>query len=356
METTNNFILTEEQSELALSSKEFMEEFMESSIRYYKRTPKVYELGLHIHTNLQTILNKLHEYNIDTQSLIDKSLVLQSKYEMICNYNIFDDRYITYYIPDKQLAIKFVSLRESKIHDKTYWQRESIKAITLGIRIIHIFQYELDSDMQKEKIFSFLDRILNDRNEIIYARKTKVVYIDKYTEQAFLDKGHLQGYVQSSIKLGLQYNNEIVAIMTFGRPRFNSGCDYELIRLAYKPNTVVIGGADKLFKYFIKTYKPESVISYCDITKFVGNTYTKLGFMTSLTDVTSPNYVWYNPETKVALPRYRTMKHKLLASGIGHPDMTESEIMQSIGYTKVCDCGNMRFIWLASELDRRNEE
>jgi hypothetical protein len=39
------------------------------------------------------------------------------------------------------------------------------------------------------------------------------------------------------------------------------------------------------------------------------------------------------------------MKHKLIEKGLGSPDMTENEIMESLGYFKVYDCGNLKFIW-----------
>ena len=58
--------------------------------------------------------------------------------------------------------------------------------------------------------------------------------------------------------------------------------------------------------------------------------------------------MWVESHTNIALPRYKTMKHKLLAAGLGTPDMTENDIMESLGYTKVYDCGNLRFTWTPS--------
>lgn len=52
----------------------------------------------------------------------------------------------------------------------------------------------------------------------------------------------------------------------------------------------VIGGASKLFSYFIKNYSPSSIISYCNLSKMSGNVYEKLGF--NLKEISNPNYVW----------------------------------------------------------------
>jgi hypothetical protein len=122
-----------------------------------------------------------------------------------------------------------------------------------------------------------------------------------------------------------------------------------LIRLAFKSNTIILGGEKKMFKYFIDNFKPSNVLSYCNLTKFRGDSYYKVGFKTYEDCVTSPNYMWVNDELKLALPRYKCMKHKLLQRGWGTADMTENEIMRSNGFKKVYDAGNIKFMWYAEQ-------
>ena len=117
------------------------------------------------------------------------------------------------------------------------------------------------------------------------------------------------------------------------------------MRLAFKNDIKVIGGSEKLFKYFIKHNNPNNIISYCDISKFNGDVYLRLGFKTSISDVTPPNYMWINSENKMAFPRYKTMKHKLIQQGLGTKEDTENSIMEGLGYKKMYDCGNLRFTW-----------
>ena len=65
--------------------------------------------------------------------------------------------------------------------------------------------------------------------------------------------------------------------MTFSKPRFNKNYDYELLRLCSKKFTNIVGGASKLFKYFISKYKG-SIISYTNRRFSNGNIYRQLGF------------------------------------------------------------------------------
>ena len=255
---------------------------------------------------------------------------------------------IDIYIPDKKIGIEFNGTywHSEEIKGKTYHLNKTLRAYKKGIHLIHIFEYEWADEQKRRKILDMLRRMINpSSNIIVYARKTELREVGSSESTEFLEENHLQGSINSSINYGLYYNNKLVALMTFGKPRFNKEYQWELHRLAYKNGVIVVGGADKLFKHFIKENNPTSIISYCDISKFDGHVYPRLGFKATLSDITEPNYMWVESHTNIALPRYKTMKHKLLAAGLGTPDMTENDIMESLGYTKVYDCGNLRFTW-----------
>lgn len=103
--------------------------------------------------------------------------------------------------------------------------------------------------------------------------------VDKSTERDFLLENHYQGYVNSAIAYGLYNNNELMEIITFGKPRFNKAYQWELLRLCTKKDEIVYGGASKLFKHFIQNNDISGgVISYCNRDKFTGKVYTQLGF------------------------------------------------------------------------------
>jgi hypothetical protein len=90
--------------------------------------------------------------------------------------------------------------------------------------------------------------------ERIYARKCIVKEIDNKSKNDFLNKNHIQGQDISKYKLGLFYNDELVSVMTFGQRNITGKSSFELIRFCSKLNTQIIGGASKLFQYFIKNY------------------------------------------------------------------------------------------------------
>lgn len=258
------------------------------------------------------------------------------------------------YIPSAKLAIEFNGTywHSSLFKDKKYHQNKTIECAKQGIRLIHIFEYEWNN-LEKQKILRWViaDALCKrEDKQIIYARQCKVKEIQSTNEiKQFLNTNHLQGYIPSSISLGMYYNTELIGVMTFGKPRYSHNYEYELLRLSYKIGINVVGGTNKLFKSFIDGYKPSSIVSYCDISKFSGGVYSKLGFRTDIKSITSPNYIWINTYTHDIKPRYKTMKHKLLEQGLGTPSMTENEIMESLGYIKLYDCGNLRFEWLKEE-------
>lgn len=254
------------------------------------------------------------------------------------NRKILQGKELDIYLPEKKIAIEFNgNYWHSDIYkDKNYHKEKTLDCAKQGIRLIHIFEYELDSN--KIKIEQYLKNILSDKNRV-YARKTEVKEIDKKEAYEFLDKYHIQGRSNAEINLGILSNNELISVMSFGKPRFNTNYQYELIRYSSKCGITVVGGAEKLFKYFVNNYEVTNIITYADISKFTGNIYLKLGF--KLKTISEPNYVWISFDVNNVLSRYQTQKHILIEHQLGTEDMTEYEIMTNNGYYRVFDSGNL---------------
>lgn len=255
---------------------------------------------------------------------------------------------IDLYIPKNRIAIEFNGSywHSDLFKNETYHQEKTIECAKKGIRLIHIFEYEWNDEDKKRKIISLINSAI-DKNKptVIYGRDTEVFEIETYKAKEFLNEYHLQGYAQSSVKIGIYNNKELIGVMTFGKPRFNSNYQWELIRLAWKENIRVIGGLEKMFNFFVKRYNPESIITYCDISKFTGNSYTKLGFKADKESITKPNYMWVDNRNKITFTRYQAQKQELIKLGLGTEEQTEEEIMKSHGYTRVYDCGNLKLSW-----------
>ena len=62
----------------------------------------------------------------------------------------------------------------------------------------------------------------------------------------------MQGEAGARIKLGLYYANELVQVISFSKPRFTDKYEYEIIRECSKLGYIILGGKERLFKYFLK--------------------------------------------------------------------------------------------------------
>lgn len=157
---------------------------------------------------------------------------------------------------------------------------------------------------------------------------------------AMLDKYHLQGSMHSSIRIGLYYNNILVALGTFGQSRYYKDAEYELHR--YCSSGTVIGGFSKILKYFERNYDYTTLCTYADLNWGTGELYTKTGF--TFVKYTDPNY-WYFKYPNVYLSRYQCQKKKLIEMfGEQYSSYTEDEIMKIHRYNKVYGAGNILFV------------
>ena len=242
-------------------------------------------------------------------------------------------------IPELKLAIEFNGNfwhSEQGGTNSSYHLMKTEMCEEIGYKLIHIFEHEWIN--KQEIIKEKLKAILGVEQERIYARKCIVKEVSVKEKNEFLNKHHIQGEDKSVLKFGLFYNDELVAVMTFGYPRFNNEYDWELIR--YATSKHVIGGAGKLLAYFRRTYVG-SIITYADRRFSKGNMYEKIGF--KLINITKPNY-WWIKDNKV-LSRYQTQKSRLtkLLGDKYDPTKTEMENMNNAGFNKIYDCGNLVF-------------
>ena len=118
---------------------------------------------------------------------------------------------------------------------------------------------------------------------------------------------------------------------------------YELLRFASLRNTTIIGGASKLFKYFVNSYTPRTIISYANYDWATGALYEILGM--KYIGRTEPGYFYVRGTHRYH--RYKFAKYKLIQMGYAK-EKTETEIVTELGYHKVWDCGNLKYEWLST--------
>ena len=207
-------------------------------------------------------------------------------------------------------------------------------AVENGYDLISVFDWD---DWEKIKY------LLQDK-ETLYARKLEIKEVDKKECNEFLNNYHLQNSCNGQeVRLGLYKDNELIEIMTFGKPRYNKNYEWELLRLCTKPEYKVVGGAEKLFKHFIELVNTKSIISYCDNSKFSGVVYTRLGFIQK--GKPSPSLHWSKGSEHITdnLLRQRGFD-QLFNTNYGKGTNNE-ELMIEHGWLPIYDCGQMTFIW-----------
>ena len=241
------------------------------------------------------------------------------------------------YIPSHNLAIELDGLywHSEEYKDKNYHLNKTELCEKQGIRLIHIFE---DEWLYKKDIMkSMVKNILGLTEGKIYARKTEIKEISNEESKVFLDSSHIQGYVSSTNKIGLYYNNELVSIMCFTK----RGDIFELVRFCNKVNTSVIGGASKLMSYFIKTYKPTEIISFSDRRWSIGNLYEKLDFKFVYNTKPSYSYIIRNKRYH----KFGFRKNKLKNDGYDITNKTEHQIMLERKIYRIYDCGLKKWLF-----------
>lgn len=232
---------------------------------------------------------------------------------------------------------------------KDYHKNKTDGAESIGYKLIHI--YEDDWYNSKEIVKSRISNVLGKNNQKIYARNCTIKEISAKESLKFLELNHLQGAINSSIKIGLFYNDELVEVMTFSKLRKSLGNNsqdgsFELLRLASLKNTNIIGGANKLFKYFISKYQPKYILSFADRSwsNTNKNIYQKLGM--TLVGNTIPGYYYYDVSTKITkYHRFNFRKDKLIKLGYDK-SLTEFDITDKMGLLRVYNSGNLKFEWI----------
>ena len=259
------------------------------------------------------------------------------------NRTILDGQELDIYIPKLKLAIEFNGIywHSEKYVESTYHIQKTQRCEQQDIQLIHIFEDEWVNNQNIVK--SRLENLVKQTKNKIYARKCVIRLVPSKDCKEFLNKNHIQGHVNSSIKLGLYYNNELVSLMTFGGYRKALGNTkqdnmYELLRFCNKLDTTTIGGANKLLQYFIKNYNPKKIISYADRRWSKGNLYETLGF--EFKGNTTPNY-WYIID-KQRKNRFNYRKDVLIKEGFDS-NKTEHEIMIERNILRIYDSGNKKY-------------
>lgn len=248
---------------------------------------------------------------------------------------------IDLYIPEKHLAIEYNGVhwhssyrKEDDEYMSMYHLNKTKLCADQNITLLHIFENEWNEN--KEIWKSVIRSKLGKSENVIYARNCEFKIVESKVANDFCKDNHLQGKVNSSISYGLYYDDLLVMVATFGKPRYRNDVDLELLRMCSLINYSVVGGASKILSKMDKSF-----VSYGNKRWSNGNVYSKLG-LEYLYD--SPPSHYYSKGGKL-WHRTSFMKHKLRdILDVYDPSLTAVENCYNNGYGRIWDCGSS--VWI----------
>lgn len=277
-----------------------------------------------------------------------EELMIENKIQFEKDYNldgeIFDFRVRDNVIEIDHTVDNTISVRGyvGKV-DRNHFLERSQFCEDHGFRCIHVFDWDN------------IERLIPQLRpkESVYARKLTIMPVSKKVADGFLSKQHLQGTCQGQkVILGLYTKmGDLLQVMSFGTPRYNHKYQWELLRLCTAAHVRVVGGASKLFKYFIENYNPESILSYCNISKFSGcltdnSVYSQIG-MTALKP-SQPSKIWSHGNQYITDNFMRQRGFDQLFGEAYGKGTNNEDLILSRGWLPVADCGQGIFIWKKS--------
>ena len=220
----------------------------------------------------------------------------------------------------------------NKALDKNYHINKSKLAQENGYFCIHVFDWD-----DWDKIINLLLP-----KQKVYARNCKIKEVSKKECDEFLNLYHLQNTCKSQkIRYGLYYNDKLIQLMSFGRPRYNKNYEWELLRLCSHKNYNIVGGSEKLFKHFVRENNPQSIISYCDNAKFSGEVYKRLKFIYK--NNTNININWSKGKQKITNNLLMQRGYDQLFGTSYGKGTSNRDLMIQNGWREVYDCGQSIF-------------
>lgn len=324
-----------------LLDKSFMEQ------EYAKKS--LHDIATDIGCSHPTIKDILifHNIPIKREHLISKfeKQVLEYVYSIIPYDIIENDRQIIgpkeldIVIPELKIAIECCGIfwHSEKYKPNNYHKNKMLSANEKGYRLISIFEDEwmFKRDIVERKLANILGVV----EEKVFARKCEVKEVNAEDTRNFVDDYHIQGYVKTSINLGLYFEDELIGIMCFSR----NGDDFYLSRFCTSIN--IVGGFSKLLNYAIKTYNMKVITTFADLrwSSSEDNVYLKNGF--KFERFVEPTYMYYDFVSKRLKHRSLFTRAKLqqkLGSKFNHL-LTERQNANENGYYAIYNCGLVKY-------------
>lgn len=186
-----------------------------------------------------------------------------------------------YYIPERNLVVEVTNIPEftDNLVDNQYFKRMNKSLSEKGVKLL---RFGIDDVYNKtDLVISMIEHHLGLTKNKIPARKGKIVEISAKQAREFAEANHLNGHSNALVYYGLEFNGELVQIITFAKHRYHrndsEGEIWEVIRACSKKYCIAQGGTQKIFKHFKTQHPGVELHTYCDMNISDGNSYALVG-------------------------------------------------------------------------------
>lgn len=244
------------------------------------------------------------------------------------------------YVPSSNIGLEYNGLywhSEKTGKEKSHHINKLQEAEQVGIRLLQFWDCEWNN---KQPIVKDIIRTaFGVKCNTVGARECVVEVIKPAEARKFLDTNHLQGKTKNSIYFGLKNKDVLVQILTL-RPIQYTGNDsgWEIGRVATLLGWRIQGGFSKLLnaaKAWLLKNNVHVLFTFADRRYSKGDVYLKNGF--EFLGATDPGY-WFTKDFTKLVHRYTLRKTKDCPA-----NMTNDEWRKQQGWTKVWDCGQLKF-------------
>ena len=163
--------------------------------------------------------------------------------------------------------------------DNQFFKRMNKSLAEKGIKLL---RFGIDDVYEKtDLVVSMIEHHLGLTKIKIPARKCKLVELTAQQAREFAEANHLNGHANAQVYYGLEFNDELVQIITFAKHRYHrndsEGEIWEVIRACSKKYCLAQGGTQKIFKHFKNLHEGVELHTYCDMNISDGNSYALAG-------------------------------------------------------------------------------
>lgn len=294
-------------------------------------------------------------YLENTYPLFEKAFV-----STIQSYNISIESHVTigdftydYLLPTEKLVIMFahnlidsVTVNVPHLFDpqpaigkyNLEHQYATVNANRHGYECLHIFDWDSLPDVLMSLAPKTLVSCANCEVDIV-SEAELALFLDMFYSRRDTGVTVDRGYIY----LGLYYEDDLVSVMTFGKPRYRKLYTSEVYCMCAHPEYTVVNGWKLLFDTYRKVYNPEAVVASRELSKMPFRAYDEMGF--ELLGYSDPRRFWGKGGDRLTEgPRF--LKKLNVQYTDKYPHYVQNlGIMLRYGWIPMADCGYAIYEW-----------